>query len=808
MRPDVANVNAAPASLLLTLDAATDPATCGHKAASLAGLRALGFDIPDGFVIPAGVQPALEDVAAWLLRLGDAPVAVRSSGVAEDLADASFAGQYDTVLNVRGAEGVLAAASAVVASAQDERLRAYAGNAQPMAVLVQQMVDADASGVAFSANPVTGRRDEVRISATRGLADKLVSGLTDADEWLVTAEHATRTSQPQAPIGPDLARRVATLARRVEAARKTPQDVEWAVAGDRLWLLQARPITALPVAPSITTPVGTWLKDAAHFAEPMSPFAASTQFRYADEILDEAVSTWGLLVDGMRFRVIGHEPYVHVEPDDGGKNPPPWWVLAIAARVVPSLRRKLRAAAAAVDGGRLDAVPAEWTSTHRPRLRLQIEGYAALDLASMDHATLFGHVDALSEFYKQSLQLHFALFIPHAVGLYELATACEELLGWDLATTIGLLQGLSDTSTASTDELVPLARRAGARAATRALLVARPPDVLSRLAEVDPDLSADLRRYLQFWGLRPIGPEPGCPTVAERPGLVTDLLADLILREGRQPHATPRAALVEQARAQLQGASRRRFDGALAYAERVYPLREDNVLFTDQLPVGLLRRAALECGRRLVEAGLVSRADDAVMLSVDELRLALEVGRDMRAIVRQRKAEHAWVRANPGPMTYGPEPGRPPDLRGLPAPARRINEALLWAMAHELVAPPAVDGDAIAGLGVSPGLYRGRVRVIRAPEQLDTLRAGEVLVCPTTQAAWMMVFQRAGAIVAETGSVLSHTAIVAREFGLPAVVAAAHATTRLVDGEEVVVDGSTGVVRREKAGELLRPTPK
>ena len=146
----------------------------------------------------------------------------------------------------------------------------------------------------------------------------------------------------------------------------------------------------------------------------------------------------------------------------------------------------------------------------------------------------------------------------------------------------------------------------------------------------------------------------------------------------RSPLSTARAALAEEARTQLTGAARQRFDAALAYAERVYPLREDNVLLTDQLPTGLLRRVALEAGRRLVGLGLLMRAEDAVMLTADELREALRTRGDISRIVSRRKAEHAWVRANPGPMTYGPEPGKAPDLRALPAPARRINSALLW----------------------------------------------------------------------------------------------------------------------------------
>jgi pyruvate,water dikinase len=782
-------------SSLLALDAATDASVCGHKAATLAVLRSLGFDVPDGFVIPAGVQASRDDIAVALTRLGDGPVAVRSSGVAEDLPDASFAGQYDTLLNVRGAEAVLDAAAACVKSAHDGRIESYGRVVRPMAVLVQQMVEAEVAGVAFSANPLTGNRDEVRVSATLGLGDKLVSGALDADEWLVTHEHATVISLPQKAIGLEAVRQVASLARKAEAARLAPQDIEWAIAGDRLWLLQSRPITALPIAPHIETPKGSWQKDAAHFAEPLSPFAAS-MFHGADQFLTDAIAAWGLLPDSMQIKVIGHEPYLHIEPDDGGKNPPPWWLLGLLVRIVPSMRRKLRAAALAVDGGDLERVPAQWASEHRPRLRREIEQHAAVDFRALDDTALFLHLEELKTFYVRCMQLHFTLFIPHTVGLYELAVACDDLLGWDLTKTVGLLQGLSNTSTASTDDLAALARRAGQRIATRELLESRSPDVLKQLEEVDPPVAKELRQYLQFWGLRPIGPEAGCPTVADQPHLVADLIADLLSDDGPRDVSAARAALVEEARTQLTGAARQRFETALAYAERVYPLREDNVLLTDQLPTGLLRRVALEAGRRLVGLGLLMRAEDAVMLTADELLEALRIRVDVSRIVSRRKAEHAWVRANPGPMTYGPEPGKAPDLRALPAPARRINSALLWMMEHELTAPPRANGKAIVGIGVSSGVYRGRVRVIRTADQLHTLRAGEVLVCPTTSAAWTMVFRRAGAIVADTGSVLSHTAIVAREFALPAVVAAANATSNLADGEEVTVDGTRGEVAR------------
>ncbi|HSJ08765.1 MAG TPA: PEP/pyruvate-binding domain-containing protein, partial [Longimicrobiales bacterium] len=203
---------------LIPLSDALNPDRYGHKAARLAALARAGFEVPDGFVVPVGHDPSREELAAELDALGDAPLAVRSSSVAEDLADASFAGQYLTVLGVTGADAVLAALARVRESATSQRARSYGGDRPAgMAVLIQRLVEGDASGVAFSANPVTGSRAEVMITAVRGLGDALVSGEVPGDEWTVEGDEARLVAESQGAIGADVALEVARLARRVEA---------------------------------------------------------------------------------------------------------------------------------------------------------------------------------------------------------------------------------------------------------------------------------------------------------------------------------------------------------------------------------------------------------------------------------------------------------------------------------------------------------------------------------------------------------------------------------------------------------------
>jgi phosphoenolpyruvate synthase/pyruvate phosphate dikinase len=270
---DVARMRS-PLVVALSEAAILDQSLFGAKAANLGRLASAGFPVPPGFVVTPAAEGHLRDASPQMLEsaaaLGACRFAVRSSGTAEDLEDASFAGQYETFLNVCP-EGLPEAVARVFASASAPRVSAYKEDRAevtgedehpPMAVLVQVMVEADSAGVAFTADPVTGRRDEVVITAVRGLGEKLVSGEAVGDEWVARGEDATPRRESKGAITRRLALEVAGLARRVEAHFGCPQDVEWAISGGALYLLQARPMTALPEAVEWEPPApGYWMRN-------------------------------------------------------------------------------------------------------------------------------------------------------------------------------------------------------------------------------------------------------------------------------------------------------------------------------------------------------------------------------------------------------------------------------------------------------------------------------------------------------------------------------------------------------------------
>jgi pyruvate,water dikinase len=347
MKTPVATAQARTTELVALSEAAGRRHEVGVKAANLGVVMAAGFPVPDGVVLTAvalgeafsgsqddaAVPVSLERwVTEALERLGPGPLAVRSSAIAEDLAEASYAGQYETVLGVEGLEAVAAAVRRCWASASAARVAAYerGRSAGPprMAVLIQRLVPADAAGVAFTANPVSGARDEILVSAVRGLGEQLVSGAETPDEWIVRGDRADRGRGSAGAIDAETARSIAALAERLEVLFGVPQDVEWALAGDTLFVLQARPITALPVpaeAPfpvPVDVPAGFWERDASHFPLPLSPMTRSLLTAGQNDAFARAFAEHGVLADGLEFREIGGWLYARVSYRRAGRTGP------------------------------------------------------------------------------------------------------------------------------------------------------------------------------------------------------------------------------------------------------------------------------------------------------------------------------------------------------------------------------------------------------------------------------------------------------------------------------------------------------
>lgn len=504
----------------------------------------------------------------------------------------------------------------------------------------------------------------------------------------------------------------------------------------------------------------------------------------------------------MRIESFGGETYSQVVPligkSDSGPTPP-WWVLAVVARVVPKVRRRMATATEVVESGLLDQLPRRWYEDWKPDLTELMERYRTTDLSTLDNPALLAHANHVRNSLDRGLEIHFDLFIPYLVAVHGFVKVCRDLLGWDEGRSLELLAGASPASADPTRTMAAIAGRIRANPDALAA-VAVGGDTIDALGTIDPGLARELEEWSDVHGFRVADYDVAAPLLSEIPGLADQLVRAAIATPDRAS-VTASDALAE-ARAALGGDDLEVFETALAQGCRIYPLREDNIHLTGMMPLAALRLTILEMGRRVSTQGLSDEAADAMILEWDELVETLGGdGRDARATVARRKAEHAWVTTHPGPSRYGPEPGTMPDLKGLPSAGRTINEAVIWAMDQELTPPPQPDGDVVKGIGCGAGTYTGPVRIIRSEADFHKLQRGDIMVCPIATPSWSAVFATCAAIVCDGGGALSHTAVVAREHGLPTVMATGNATTMLKDDQVITVDGSAGTVATAASSE-------
>lgn len=791
-----------------------DPALAGGKAAALAQLAGIA-PVPPFVVLPpdAFADGALRPAAAAALEVALPPAdlyAVRSSGAGEDGAALAHAGQFLSLLGVPRGEVAAAAARVHASGAGAAAYRAAHGAAGgvAMSVIVQRQLRPSAAGAAFTADPAAGRRDRILVAAVPGLADALLGGEADGDEYALDRAGTLQFQRlaGAAPVldAPALAA-VAALALACEAACGTPQDVEWAIEGGTLFLLQSRPVTTPGALPDDAVTI--W--DNSNIVESYPGVTSPLTFSFARHTYAHVYRALLLLLGVPAAAVAAHRPVLdNLLGRIEGRvyynllN----WYRTLALLPGFALNRRAMEEMMGV-GAPLPAAVADRLAPPRPMGTARLAAQARLGLVGLRLAAEALRLPRRVARFNTRLAAALAPPSPplHARPLTALAAEYRALEArllerWDaplvndlvcmvafsasrramgawagdagLARHAEVLVGQGSIVSAEPAQRIRAMGRLASPAAAAAMAEGRAPPG-------DPALEAEVAAYLARFGDRcaeelklestPLTADPAplyraIAAAAAAPARTAPAPA-------HQPDLFPGRPLRRVAAGWL-----------LAWAKARVRDRE-NLRLARTRVFGRVRAIVRAMGAQLAAAGALARPDDVFLLTVEELLGAIEGGgatSDLRGLADLRRREQARAAAGE-----------------LPDRVQHAGAAVLGLRGVAPAAPPTGDGDRTrTGLGCAPGLVRGTARVVRDARQ-GRVGPGEVLVARHTDPGWIALFANAGAIVVERGSLLSHSAIVARELGIPCVVQLKGATDWITDGEAVEVDGATGRVSRD-----------
>lgn len=832
---------------------ATERAVAGGKGGALCRLYQAGFPVPDGFVIlPAAFLDDDLTAEAWaqvqahlndLRKAGDssdtlqpAPFAVRSSAMAEDSAHASFAGEFETVLNVQTDEEVRDAIRRVYRSRQTERVQAYArakgiqatqaDGLHRISVIVQRLVPAEVSGIMFTAHPVTGALDQVLINASWGLGEAIVSGRVTPDMLVVgkesrqveareTADKAVMTArsgkgvidQPvpeadrRAPVLSDAqAVELAELGLQIESLYGLPVDIEWTLAEGAFSVVQARPITALPTTTPLhqdeLPPPVEWKLPAGSYTamrnnivemmvEPLTPLFRTLGLAAVNSSLGRLLTSFfgrpGLMPEEIIITINQYAYY------DGS-----WSAGQLARILLGSVGIMRHMFTGAVE---------RWTEEGRPRYVATVERWQDEPWRELTSGELLQAVRELTEATIDAYGALVSGVIPAAwisEGLFSLVYRTLMKRRDDPAAPVYLM-GFDSTPIRAEKSLYDLAQGARARTSLARYLEDTPTaELATRLGEdvappgVDPrqwrEWQTGFHSYLATYGHTIYSLDFGNPVPADDPVPLLETCKWFLSGQGANPYQRQETAQQRREQstqatlARLGGLRLKLFRKLLKPAQRYAPLREDG-LADIGLGYPLLRQMLHELGYRFVTAGLLEAPGQIFWLEQTEIDQAAadldrgEVLPSRVSTVAQRQQAHRAARRLTPPLGLF-------RLRFLGLEMEKATGAKSGKQ----------DGHTLKGVAASPGSVTARARILHGPEDFDRMSAGEVLVAPLTTPAWTPLFARAAAIVTDIGGPLSHGSIVAREYGIPAVLGTASATRRIRDGQLITVDGNAGLV--------------
>lgn len=761
-----------------------DDVELGGKARGLVKLLNAGARVPRAFVLgaehfattlPTPVREALKQT--WE-ALGGQPVAVRSSGIDEDGAVSSFAGQFDTVLNVSSLEALEAAVVKCWASAHSERVTAYrahvgAGEAR-LAVIVQQMVQPRLAGVVFTQAP-NGARGEMAIEAVEGLGEALVSG----------------RSAP-VPLAAVDRERLETEARALERHFGEPLDLEWALAADgQLFWLQARPITTSvsqsdPHLVWSNTNAGELLPDV---ATPMTLDVVERVVRMLFASFTEDLGVdWdrtpliGLVGGRIYFCMNTFLAISKAVPGMASKNPAELFgghaqeILDGLAKVKAAEHPVVRVSGRKLVSGVLSLVGRMLLNLGvRPDAEVQrivadTKVLSAVQPTTLSDEALLAHLERLNGGLGPAFHDVFAAIAVGMACTNATLQVCQRWLGdADGSRGSSLFSGLG-----------------GVDSAESALALWRLGEALRGLplgswAELEPTLTPALRAQWNEWMERH-GHHARAELDISQPRWreVPDQVLATLRAWSAGAQLAERTAAIERRRVDVEAASFARLGplkravlrALLERGRRGTRLRE-RLKSESVRRIGLSRLALHEVGARLVQRGAVERVDDVFFLRLRELGEALGARSGVRwtRLVARRRAEHRqWLPLQP-----------PPVVVGVLDPASALP-------------PPVPDATVLRGLAVSGGVVEGIARVVLRADDETRVAPGEILVAPFTDPGWAPYFVAASALVVDLGGMLSHGSIIAREYGIPAVVNVGHGTRRITSGSRIRVDGFRGEV--------------
>ncbi len=796
-------------------------------------IRALSAEIRravEGIAIPDDVALA---ITRALARLGEQPAcAVRSSATAEDLPSASFAGQYDSYLNVVGPGDVLQHVSRCWASLFSERALIYRlrngfdHRKVQMAVVVQQMVVPQAAGILFTADPVTSSRKVASVEASFGLGEALVSGLVNGDTFKVrdgevvartvatkqraihgspvsgTEELAVAPARQEQPALTDAqVVRLVQLGRRIEAHFGHPQDIEWCLADGDFWIVQGRPITTLfpiPEAADRENHVYVSVGHGQMMTEAMRPLGVSVWQLTAMAPMHEA---GGRLFVDVTQRLASPTTRAGLVEVLGRGDP----LIGDALQTIlergdflPSLPDKDPPTPPTPGGPPVGSAPAQIDTD--PAIVTALIERSRVSIAALKRDIQTKSGPALFDFLLEAFKEHKRVLgdsLSHRAimaGMQATWWLNEQLEAWlgeknaadtltlsapgnvtsemglallDVADVIrphlhvvGFLQHVEDEGCEDDAFLDELAKLAGGREAQEAI-----------------------RAYLEKYGMRCVGEiDITRPRWSERPTTLVPLILDNIrnftpgearrrLERGRQAARSKEQELLERLRASADGVTKANEAKRMIDRVRTFSGYREYPKYGIVNRYFVYKQALLEEAERLVQADVLRDKEEIFYLTFHELHDVVSTRRVDQQLIRQRKDAFRSHQALTPPRVLTSD-----------------GEVIAGAYRRD-----DVPSGALIGLPVSAGIIEGRARVIRDIAQAD-IEAGDILVTTYTDPSWTPLFLAIKGLVTEVGGLMTHGAVIAREYGLPAVVGVEHATDLIRDGQRIRVHGSDGYV--------------